>query len=669
MAEDKIAKILEKTVAANKAQAIENAQIQAELANKKFDADKARGQELVDAVNNASKEDKAERKKELKAFKSQQAKDKKRDDAIDSNKSQERIKLEENQAKLAELKSTIEASGRKAEENKEFNKASLAVQNQEFDLRKKESTSPSAKKEIEKERRKANEGQETLLGKLGNGISDLVDQGKQGFEAAKKGGMAILKGTALAALFFGIAAFLKSEYFVKALDFIEKEVLPALKFLYENVLKPIGEAIFETFIKQFEIVGELFDNIGESIQMFKDGDILGGINGIINSLGTFIIDTIDNVITGIFNLFAKMFGMEETDSVFGSISKFFTDMFNDIKNFFTTLVTDISNFFTTRFDAFMTTIKTDFESMWEFVSKLNIFKYVKAVLGDMWEGIKGIFSGDFSAENFGKIFGSLFDIAFSGLNLVINSIMDIFGLGEDKSDFGQKTPFRLSEFIVKKIRDIIAIFTDWFSSIKIPSVGDLISMAKDGFSKIGSFLTGGEPSKEEKLETLYKKQQEEFEKIAKLGTTGRQKAMQDPDSEYNKIAAEIDSIRKEAGLAPVEIPGRKTGKFTQEELDSVKGAASHLTPFGQRANFTSSGGAPSTSALNNMKKQGIDGQNNSSGYAEDISATPTSSKGGTTIINAPTTTNAPVNNNSTTSTVNSIVESDPMFNRLTQFAL
>ena len=665
MAEDKIAKILEKTAAANKAQAIENAQIQAELANKKFDADKARGQELINAVKNSSREDKASRIKELKAFKSQQAKDKKRDDAIDSNKSQERIKLEENQAKLAELKSTIEASGRKAEENKEFNKASLTVQNEEFDLRKKESTSPSAKKEIEKERRKANEGQETLLGKLGNGISDLVDQGKQGFEAAKKGGMAILKGTAMAALFFGIAAFLKSEYFVKALDFIEKEVLPALKFLYEKVLKPIGEAIFEIFVKQFETVGELFDNIGESIQMFKDGDILGGINGIINSLGTFIIDSIDNVITGIFNLFAKMFGMEETDSVFGSISKFFTDMFNDIKNFFTTLVTDISNFFTTRFDAFMTTIKTDFESMWEFVSKLNVFKYVTAVLGDMLEGIKGIFSGDFSAENFGKIFGSLFDIAFSGLNLVINSIMDIFGLGEDKSDFGQKTPFRLSEFIVKKIRDIIAVFTDWFSNIKIPSVGDLISMAATGFSKIGSFLTGGEPSKEEKLETLYKKQQEEFEKIAKLGTTGRQKAMQDPDSEYNKIAAEIDSIRNEAGLAPVE----KTGKFTQEELDSVKGAASHLTPFGQRANFTSSGGAPSTSALNNMKKQGIDGQNNSSGYAEDISATPTSSKGGTTIINAPTTTNAPVNNNSTTSTVNSIVESDPMFNRLTQFAL
>ena len=136
MAEDKISKILEKTAAANKAQAIENAQIQAQLANKKFDEDKARGQELINAVKNSSREDKASRIKELKAFKSQQAKDKKIQDSIDASKSQERITLEENQAKLAELKSTIEASGRKAEENKEFNKASLTVQNEEFDLRK-----------------------------------------------------------------------------------------------------------------------------------------------------------------------------------------------------------------------------------------------------------------------------------------------------------------------------------------------------------------------------------------------------------------------------------------------------------------------------------------------------------------------------------------------------
>ena len=39
------------------------------------------------------------------------------------------------------------------------------------------------------------------------------------------------------------------------------------------------------------------------------------------------------------------------------------------------------------------------------------------------------------------------------------------------------------------------------------------------------------------------------------------------------------------------------------------------------------------------------------------------------VVNAPSTTNAPVNNNSTTSSNNVIVEADPMFNRVSRYAI
>ena len=50
--------------------------------------------------------------------------------------------------------------------------------------------------------------------------------------------------------------------------------------------------------------------------------------------------------------------------------------------------------------------------------------------------------------------------------------------------------------------------------------------------------------------------------------------------------------------------------------------------------------------------------------------TPVEQSGGQPIVvNAPSTTNAPVNNNSTTSSNNVIVEADPMFNRVSRYAI
>ena len=82
------------------------------------------------------------------------------------------------------------------------------------------------------------------------------------------------------------------------------------------------------------------------------GDILGGISDMILGIGKFFVKTIDNVITAIFNLIARIFGFEGVDSVFGSITGFFTGIYDTVAEF----------------------VSNAYNSMVDFVSNLMIFK-------------------------------------------------------------------------------------------------------------------------------------------------------------------------------------------------------------------------------------------------------------------------------------------------------
>ena len=195
------------------------------------------------------------------------------------------------------------------------------------------------------------QGMKESIGNLGQSFSDSVKDKAKAFGGNIVGVLKkLLIGGALAAFI----AFMNSEYWEKTKKVIVEDIVPALVSVYENVLQPLFTVIKDVFIKQWENIKVLFDGIGEAITKFKEGDILGGITGLIGSLGTFFMDTIDNLITGVFNLFAGLFGLEGTDSVFGSIGKFINDTWNSITGFFTDyivtpakqLFTDIGNFFT-----------------------------------------------------------------------------------------------------------------------------------------------------------------------------------------------------------------------------------------------------------------------------------------------------------------------------------
>ena len=326
-------------------------------------------------------------------------------------------------------------------------------------------------------------------GKFGGGLKSILSK--------------LLIGGALAAFI----AFMNSEYWEKMKKTLVEDIGPALVMLYDNILKPMFDIFKDVFLRQFENVKELFSGIGDAITKFQEGDVLGGITTLIGSLGTFFIDTIDNLITGVYNLFAKLFGLEETDSVFGSIGKFVTDTLASIKDFFVGIYdgvvglftdpvgtltsmwtgivgegglldiifapidsavnwimgifgwstedgTDFSlrTFITGMVDTVIIKIKEIFALGEDLFGDFAMFQFIKQTVDDVIKSVKAIFSGDFSAQAFLDLFGSIADLVYAPINLAVNAIKDIFGFGDPNE------PFRLSDFVIETFGKIGEFF-------------------------------------------------------------------------------------------------------------------------------------------------------------------------------------------------------------------
>ena len=147
--------------------------------------------------------------------------------------------IEESKLALEEMKKRIEGVGGKAEENADYNKESLKIQNREFDLRLKNAGSASAREEVEKERRAAIDKQGTFLQKIASGISGIGANMKDKALAVGKGLGAIIKGTLFAGLLLAFAAFLKSPAFGATIDFIF-DLIKKLGTFYDAFFGPEG---------------------------------------------------------------------------------------------------------------------------------------------------------------------------------------------------------------------------------------------------------------------------------------------------------------------------------------------------------------------------------------------------------------------------------------------
>ena len=136
-------------------------------------------------------------------------------------------------------------------------------------------TAPTASDLEEQDDEQKNDNKRNTL------LEKLVGVSKSGFGAigksvgnvagkAKAGIMGLVKGTLFAGLLVAVVAFLNSPFFIKTLEFIDKEIMPALFNFYNNIIKPLGIGIFD-FIKNevFPGIAEVFTKIGNVFEEVK----------------------------------------------------------------------------------------------------------------------------------------------------------------------------------------------------------------------------------------------------------------------------------------------------------------------------------------------------------------------------------------------------------------
>jgi hypothetical protein len=433
--------------------------------NKKSEAVKA-GLEAKKAKDNKDSEDKQQAATEASgkeaAIDNKKLLDIQKKPALLRTAEEQGIFLEENNRKIEE-KAKADGIAFKDTKTWQDNQDAIALNN--LKIREEEAgkdISASTQKEIDDERTKLQEKNQGLLGKIAGGIGGLKEQGMAKVKSAGKGVMAILKTTLIAGFALALVAFLNSPYWEKTKTVIIDDVLPALKnvfnFLKDVIVPPLVELfgfikdeifpiIKDVFIKSWESIKKVFSGIGEAFDKFSEGDILGGITTLFGSLGTFFLETLDNMITGIFNLLGAVFGFEGTDSVGGSIMKFFTDIKNKVVSSFIAM----KDFLAESVDIVIESIKGAFTGIFVFFKDLFDFS-------DM-----SIFEG----------FMKFIDIVYLPLNLAINFLKNLFNFGNPNE------PFRLSDFLfgpegivskaVQAIKDIFPSFEDLKAMLPSPS--------------------------------------------------------------------------------------------------------------------------------------------------------------------------------------------------------
>lgn len=276
--------------------------------------------------------------------------------------------------------------------------------------------------------------------KLTDGFKSLAAKGKEVAGSA----FDILKKVAFVAGLGAILAFLNSPYFVQLKEYVVNVVAPALADFYNNALKPAFEKfmafvipiikdVFNFFVEEvlpvfkrisaflfnevLPILGvalvntidnlkQLFGDIVGAFDKIISGDFLGGISDLILGIGGFILKQLDVAATALFNIIASIFGFDETESIAGSIGKFFTDIYDTVVGFFT-----------------------------------GIFDYFRNI---------------FAFDEEGFSFANLFDIIYAPVNIAVNLIKDLFSIGDPD------VPFKFSEFIGGILQKVGDFFRNLF---------------------------------------------------------------------------------------------------------------------------------------------------------------------------------------------------------------
>ena len=411
----------------------------------------------------------------------------------------EKADIEAQKVALQEMKDSITKAGGNAEENLALQRDAAGIARQEARLEKKNKMGIAGRMKEEAKSRAANmaatfkslaslEGIKNGLKGLGGGVVDVAKSGGGGL-------IGMIKKGALALLLPAIFAFVNSKYFDQLKTFLINKVIPAVmalvKVFKEDIfpvimkivdffVKEIYPIIEDVFLKQWANIKKVFSGIGDAFKLFQEGDILGGITKLFGSIGTFLIDTLDNAVTGIFNVIGKIFGFEGTDSIGGSISKFFSDIYGNITGFISKTWNGVKDGAKNVFKS----VTGVFSSAFNFAKdKVTAgWNGITSFVSDKFANIIGFFKDLFTFKP-GDTFATKFlDIILLPYNLAINFFRDIFGFGKDEQ--GKTTPFSLGKYIMSVVDKAIDFVKGLFD-FKVPSMGKI---AGDAGNMIANLL-------------------------------------------------------------------------------------------------------------------------------------------------------------------------------------
>ena len=314
-----------------------------------------------------------------------------------------------------------------------------------------------------------------MLGKLGQLAKSAPGKVGKALAAGGKGLMDMIKKGAMLALLPAILLFLNSPLWTQTKEFIVDKLLPAIEMLYNDYLKPIGETIWGAIMKQWENIKNLFSGLRESFALFGEGEWWEGIKCFFSTIGTFILETIENAFTAVYNFIADIFGVEKTDSVWNTIKTFFCNVYNKIVSAISDAYTAVVNFFTGKFTWISDKIGAGWTNLTDFVSekwcaikdwftgllawagdKIGavttwLIDVAKGTFDDVVCFFKDLFTWPESPEGFAS---KLIDIILLPYNLAIKFLKNIFGF--DEGIFAED--FSLGKFITEKISQFIGVF-------------------------------------------------------------------------------------------------------------------------------------------------------------------------------------------------------------------
>ena len=268
---------------------------------------------------------------------------------------------------------------------------------------------------------------------------------------------------------------------------IEKALAPILKFIKEKIL-PNALDIFNDVI---ESLGNLFTDLGDRFGVLFSEDAtwwerITAFLGIFKDIGQFFLDIFDTLATNILEMFGVDFAPYDGlgSYIVGKTKEGFQiiiDWFSQIGTFLVDGAVGIYDWISGKVSAAFQTVRDFFVATGEFlIGGFNsITDWITDKLAAPFAFITDLFSFSEEDATAGGLATKLIDILLIGPNLAINFVKGLFGFGQNEKDVVE--PFSLGEFIVGKVKDIIAYIKDLFTfdisfpEFQLPNIGALVS--------------------------------------------------------------------------------------------------------------------------------------------------------------------------------------------------